>query len=46
MSRVIYGARVSLRSGIIGTAIATLIGVTVGMLAGFYRGSVDTCFRA
>ena len=42
MSRIIYGARVSLEVGIIGTAIATIIGVTVGMLAGFYRGWVDT----
>jgi peptide/nickel transport system permease protein len=42
MSRTIYGARVSLEVGIIGTAIATTIGVAVGLLAGFYRGWVDT----
>lgn len=42
MSRVIYGARVSLEVGIIGTLASTVIGVTVGMLAGFYRGWVDT----
>jgi peptide/nickel transport system permease protein len=42
MSRTIYGARVSLEVGILGTAIATVIGVTVGLLAGFYRGWVDT----
>ncbi len=42
MSRTIYGARVSLVVGIVGTGISTLIGVTVGMLAGFYRGWVDT----
>ena len=42
MSRVIYGARVSLEVGIIGTALATLVGVSTGLLAGFYRGSVDT----
>jgi peptide/nickel transport system permease protein len=41
-SRVIYGARVSLEVGIIGTAISTFIGVIVGMLAGFYRGWTDT----
>ena len=39
LSRVIYGARVSLIVGIVGTAIATLIGVTVGMLAGYYKGT-------
>ncbi|MFI4990338.1 MAG: ABC transporter permease [Solirubrobacterales bacterium] len=42
MSRVIYGARVSLEVGILGTAIATVIGVTLGTIAGYYRGWVDT----
>jgi peptide/nickel transport system permease protein len=42
LSRVIYGARVSLEVGIIGTAIATVIGTVFGLLAGFYRGWVDT----
>ena len=41
-SRVIYGSRVSLEVGVIGTAVATFIGVVVGLLAGFYRGWVDT----
>ncbi len=41
MSRVIYGTRVSLEVAIIGTGISTVIGVSVGMFAGFYRGSVD-----
>jgi ABC-type dipeptide/oligopeptide/nickel transport system permease subunit len=41
-SRVIYGTHVSLQVGIIGTAISTLIGVTVGLIAGFFRGWVDT----
>ena len=44
MSRVIYGARVSLIVGIVGTAIATVIGVSLGVMAGFYRGWVDTAF--
>ncbi len=42
LSRVIYGARVSLEVGIFGTAIATVVGTVVGLLAGFYRGWVDT----
>jgi peptide/nickel transport system permease protein len=42
MSRVIYGTRVSLEVGILGTAVATFIGVVVGLLAGFYRGWIDT----
>jgi peptide/nickel transport system permease protein len=42
MSRVIYGARVSLEVGIIGTFLATFVGVVLGLFAGFYRGWVDT----
>ncbi len=43
-SRVIYGSRVSLEVGIIGTAVATAIGTVIGLLAGYYRGWVDTVF--
>jgi ABC-type dipeptide/oligopeptide/nickel transport system permease subunit len=42
LSRVIYGSRVSLEVGIFGTAIAAAIGIVMGLLAGFYRGWVDT----
>jgi ABC-type dipeptide/oligopeptide/nickel transport system permease subunit len=42
LSRVIYGARVSLTVGIVGTALAALVGTVVGLLAGFYRGATDT----
>lgn len=42
LSRVIYGARVSLTVGILGTAIAAVIGTIIGLLAGFYRGWMDT----
>jgi peptide/nickel transport system permease protein len=41
-SRTVYGARVSLLVGVGGTAIAVVLGVVVGLLAGFYRGWVDT----
>jgi ABC-type dipeptide/oligopeptide/nickel transport system permease subunit len=40
--RVLYGARVSLGIAIIATGIELLIGVSLGMLAGFMRGWVDT----
>jgi peptide/nickel transport system permease protein len=42
MSRVIYGTRVSLEVGILGTALTTVVGVTSGLIAGFYRGWIDT----
>jgi peptide/nickel transport system permease protein len=41
-SRVVYGARVSLVVGVVATGLALSIGVVVGMLAGFYRGWIDT----
>lgn len=36
-----YGARVSLLIGVISTAVAVVIGVSIGALAGFYGGRVD-----
>lgn len=42
MSRVIYGARISLRIGIIATLISMVIGVTLGAAAGFFGGFTDT----
>jgi peptide/nickel transport system permease protein len=41
-SRVVFGARVSLRVGIFATLIAVVIGVVMGSLAGYFGGVVDT----
>ena len=41
LSRVIFGARASLMAGVISVAIAMGVGVPLGLLAGYYRGSVD-----
>lgn len=41
-SRVVIGARVSLTVAFIATAIILVAGVTAGMVAGFYRGAIDT----
>jgi ABC-type dipeptide/oligopeptide/nickel transport system permease subunit len=41
-SRTLYGARVSLLVALISTALTVLIGVTVGLFAGYYRGVADT----
>lgn len=40
--RVVFGARTSLVIAFFATGLATLIGVLLGLLAGFYRGKVDT----
>ena len=40
-ARLVYGARVSLAVGLISQTIAVAIGVTLGLLAGYYRGWVD-----
>ena len=41
-SRVVYGARISLRIGIIATAISLIIGVVLGALSGYFAGVTDT----
>lgn len=41
-SRVVYGSRISLRVGLVSVSIALLLGVTAGILAGYYGGIVDT----
>jgi ABC-type dipeptide/oligopeptide/nickel transport system permease subunit len=40
-TRVVYGARVSLRIGVIATIISMVIGVAVGAAAGFFGGLID-----
>jgi len=41
LSRCIHGARVSMAVAIGGTAIAMIIGVAAGMVAGYFRGVTD-----
>jgi len=40
-SRMLFGARISLLVGFVAVGIATVIGVILGALSGFYRGWVD-----
>jgi peptide/nickel transport system permease protein len=42
MVRVVYGARTSLQIAFFATGIAVVIGVLIGLTAGYYRGRVDT----
>ena len=40
-ARLVYGARVSLGVGIVSQSIAVSLGITLGLLAGYYRGWID-----
>ncbi len=42
LSRLIYGARVSMSVGILTVLISATFGITVGAIAGFYGGTLDT----
>ncbi len=42
--RTMYGARTSLIVGVVGAGIAVLIGLVVGLSAGFFGGWVDSAF--
>ena len=41
LSRLLYGARVSLWVGFVSVSISIAIGITLGLLAGYFRGIVD-----
>jgi peptide/nickel transport system permease protein len=40
--RTMYGARTSLAVGVVASGIAVIIGLVVGLTAGFFRGIIDT----
>lgn len=41
LSRLLYGSRVAMFVAVVGTFFAGLIGVTLALFAGFYRGAID-----
>ena len=45
LSRLIYGARVSLTVSLIAQVVITLIGVSVGLISGYFGGWVDTLIQ-
>ncbi|MBI3709049.1 MAG: ABC transporter permease [Proteobacteria bacterium] len=45
LSRLIYGARVSLTVGLIGITVSFLLGISLGGLAGYYGGWVDNLIQ-
>ncbi len=42
LSRLIFGARLSLLIGVVVVTLAIIVGVTLGLIAGFFRGWLDT----
>ncbi|MDR2656515.1 MAG: ABC transporter permease, partial [Oscillospiraceae bacterium] len=40
-SRVVYGARITLQVAVVGTLIQVLLGVTIGLICGYYGGPLD-----
>ncbi len=42
LSRMIWGSRVSLEVGFVAVGIATLIGILLGSIAGYYGGHIDS----
>src|SRR5512143_1120905 len=41
LSRIIYGARISLTVGVAAMVVTMTIGVTIGLAAGFFGGVID-----
>src|SRR5262245_19691625 len=41
LSRIVWGARVSLASGVVTVLVASAFGAAVGLVAGYYGGRVD-----
>ncbi len=44
-SRVVYGARISLRIGLLATSLALLAGTIIGLLGGYFGGLLDGLFQ-
>jgi peptide/nickel transport system permease protein len=45
LSRIVYGARISLSVGLIGIAISFVLGLTIGGISGYAGGKVDTVIQ-
>lgn len=42
LSRILYGARISLTIGLVGVTLSFILGITIGGLAGYFGGWVDS----
>src|SRR3990170_4770903 len=41
LSRVVWGTRISMQAGVFSILLAMVIGVPIGLVAGYYRGALD-----
>jgi peptide/nickel transport system permease protein len=41
LSRVVWGARISMEAGVLSILFAIAVGVPAGLIAGYYRGAID-----
>jgi peptide/nickel transport system permease protein len=46
LSRLIYGGRVSLATGVVSVLIAAVIGIVLGLLGGYYGGNLDSVINS
>jgi peptide/nickel transport system permease protein len=44
-SRLVYGARISLTIGLVGITVSFILGITIGGIAGFFGGWVDSLIQ-
>jgi peptide/nickel transport system permease protein len=45
LSRLLYGARISLTIGLVGITISFIMGITIGGIAGFFGGKIDNVIQ-
>lgn len=45
LSRIFYGARISLTIGLIGVGLSFVLGLLIGVLSGFYGGAIDNVIQ-
>jgi peptide/nickel transport system permease protein len=45
LSRLIYGTRISMSIGLVGVAVALILGIFLGGISGYYSGIVDTLIQ-
>lgn len=45
LSRILYGARISLTVGLVGVAVSFVLGITLGGISGYYGGWIDNLIQ-